>query len=101
MKKLSERAQAILGIIRERTVIDDGVVKQFFVPPDTFCYTVYGEPLKNPIFISLAGDAMIIRALERRGLVQMRPNLGPYACACTEDGILEYERIAQKRRGSC
>ena len=99
MKKLSSRAETVLGVIRESTVIDDGEVERYWVPGVDPIYTVYGGCLERPTYISGSGDARIIRSLEMRGLVRMRPVCGPYACECTEDGVLEYERIAERKRG--
>ena len=96
--KLSERAQVVLGVIREATIIDDGKLQRVWVPWGDFVYSVYGEGLRDGTIIPGPGDARIIRSLCAKGLVQMEPKLGPYACAATEDGILEYERIAEHRR---
>ena len=100
MGKLSDRAEILLGIVRECcTFSESGALKRYFVPREDRIYSVYGVDIPNPPLISGSGDAAIFRSLEKRGLIKSQ-SLTPYAYAITEDGILKYEEIAGRKRAS-
>lgn len=99
-KKLSERAELVLGFIHERTRRnDDGTLTRFMVPQRDPAYDdIYGEHQRDGFRLS-GSDGGIIKSLARKGFVEMMP-LADYACATTEQGAVEYERIADGRRAA-
>ena len=100
-RPLSYRAELLLGIVREATCRDEaGSLQCYFVPSKRAIYEVFHQ--KQPGFgciVDGAGDAAILRALEKRGLIRAMP-VAMYAYAITEDGIIEYERVAARKRGT-
>ncbi len=98
-KPLSRRAEILLGIVREVCKFDDnGVVERYFIPKRCAYFTAYGEALDvGDTYICGSGDAAVFRNLERRGFT--RPiKASSYYYVITEQGIIEYERIAARKR---
>lgn len=64
------------------------------------CYWVprvrpqYAKCLLEPVSVSGSGDANMIKGFERKGLITFQP-VTKYACAITEQGILELERYRE------
>jgi hypothetical protein len=101
MRELSFRAETILGVIRENTERDDsgGLTRYLAVngsTEDQVFHHVYGvEVWAFVIRISDPGTRSVLRSLVGRGLVK---KMGSIGYSCTEDGAVEYERIADRRR---
>lgn len=85
-KPLSDRQELLLGVVAESV--------HGFYPHDR-CYYAYDQIEVGHIYG--AADAAAMRGLESRGLIKSRPSLHPYAFTITEDGQIEYEKIAATR----
>lgn len=100
MAKLSWKAEQMLAVVREATTRDsEGNLTRFFVPTLRAHYNLWGVPLKDPFRVQGAADAASLKGLEARGLIK-KMALADYAYAVTEDGILEYEAIASRKRAA-
>ncbi len=98
MKRLSDRAELLLGLVRESCTFDDmGEPTMFFVPKAYPYYgTIYGECVKHG-FLPYGSDAQTFKSFERKGLVR-KMTAADYSYCITEDGIQLYEEIAERRR---
>jgi len=94
---LSDRAELMLGLIRENTNIGkDGAVERFFIPGNEPVTRIYGRAIPYPGFRpSGARDAAILKALERRGFI--RPERFDYSYSATPEGIAAYDAIKKRR----
>jgi hypothetical protein len=101
MARLSDRAEMVMGYIRESCrFAADGSVERYMIPQADYYYgTIYGESLREGFRLTGSGDALIVKALAAAGLIRMMPAGGnKYACVITEAGMVRYEEIAARRR---
>ena len=95
--KMSDRAELLLGLVRESCQFDgNGELQVYFVPRSKLTREVYGEYLPSGIR-PYGSDASTFKSFERRGLVRKMP-CADYAYVITEEGIVLYEQIAERRR---
>ena len=94
--KLSERAEALLGVVREATIWNDGKLERYWLAFNG-CnpYSVYGEDFEGRVYG--AGDMSALRGLERKGLIAATRGAAGLAFYATEDGCVLYEKIAERR----
>jgi len=96
---LSERAELMIGLVREETKFDaNGDLDMFFIPRRNPVLSLYGRPLRSPGFRpSGAGDVAILKSLVRRGLIREVDYPMQFAHAVTPDGIAFYDKIKARR----
>jgi hypothetical protein len=93
-KPLSNRAELLLGVVREGSDPDTG---RTWIPRERGTYRIYGEIQDGyGLTVSGSGDVQTLKALERRGLISPS-KLTYYAYIITDAGIAEYEKIAARR----
>lgn len=100
LKGLSERALLLLRLVASRTDRDwgTGEVRRFYVPGARTEYvTLPGGKLVD-IDVGGSGDAMALKALERRGLIEPR-RTAAYSYALTEEGRLALTRLDEQEEG--
>lgn len=90
-KKLSDRQELLLGVVTEKTRGGS-----YFHPNGDRWYYAYASVEVG--YIMGAADAAALRGLETRGLIKHESGThSRYAFSVTEDGRIEYERIAAVR----
>lgn len=95
---LSDRAELMLGLVRENTEHDKGGnLTCYFVPKRDCVFRIYGVLIPYPGFRpSGAGDASLLKSLARKGLI--RPERLDYSYSATPEGIRVYEEIKKRRQ---
>jgi len=96
---LSDRAELMLGLVREETRFDAaGELERFFIPRRDPVLSLYGRRLRDPGFQpSGAGDVAILKSLVRRGLIREVDCQMQFAHAVTPEGIALYDKIKERR----
>ncbi len=95
---LSERAELMLGLVREETEFTGEEVTRYFIPRSEPRVILYGRRVPFPGFRpSGAGDVQILRSLVRRGLIREVRGPMEFAHAVTREGIAAYDEIKKRR----
>lgn len=95
---LSDRAELMLGLVREETRFANGELEKIFIPRRDPVLSLYGRPLRSPGFRpSGASDVAILQSLVRRGLIREVDCSVEFAHAVTPEGIALYDEIKARR----
>jgi len=95
---LSDRAELMLGLVRESTKFEGGELACFFLPRADPTLSLYGRSLPFPGFRPRgAGDVAVLRSLARRGLIREMRCSTEFSCAVTPEGVAAYDEIKERR----
>ncbi len=87
MAKLSWQQAEFLILIDDHCSPDG----RFWVPPSGYKRS-YSETLGRDVYVDGAGVAASLKALQRRGLIEFKPSVSPYASKITEAGRVLIEQ---------